>query len=135
MGYWCPPQSSKLLETCVPGLLGSIPRRSRQLNTIKGSSEFLTYIDQRALGLFLLGGAQMVPLCILVPLEFTQANHSSAIQNFTQTDHTHMIEKGTTSNNPLVVLFHAQNLRLSAIRTFQLYFCVEFYKFSFKSDI
>jgi hypothetical protein len=30
MGYWCPPQSSKLLETCVPGLVGSIPTQSRQ---------------------------------------------------------------------------------------------------------
>jgi hypothetical protein len=32
MGYWCPPQSSKLLETCVPGLVGSIPTQSRQLS-------------------------------------------------------------------------------------------------------
>ena len=46
MGYWCPPQSSKLPETCVPGLVGSIPTQSRQLNNTKGSSEFLIYIEQ-----------------------------------------------------------------------------------------
>lgn len=33
------PLTSKLFETCVPGLVGSIPMQSRQLNTIKGSSQ------------------------------------------------------------------------------------------------
>lgn len=59
------PLTSKLLETCVPGLVGSIPTQSRQTNHIKGSDEFLTNIDQRALGLFLMDGAQMVPLHFL----------------------------------------------------------------------
>jgi hypothetical protein len=42
MGYWCPPQSSKLLETCVPGLVGSIPTQSRQRSY---SRKGLTMID------------------------------------------------------------------------------------------
>ncbi|MEH7748516.1 hypothetical protein V7659_26395, partial [Neobacillus drentensis] len=61
--------TSKLLETCVPGLVGSIPTQSRQLNHIKGSKEFLSYIDQGALVFFY---DQVPKKChfIFVPLKF-----------------------------------------------------------------
>jgi hypothetical protein len=61
MGYWCPPQSSKLLETCVPGLVGSIPTQSRQPLHINGCGHSTYYEAILDYFLFLTSGAKLVP--------------------------------------------------------------------------
>ncbi len=61
----------KILEKQVPGLVGSIPTQSRQLNTVKGSSEFLSYIDQRELGLFSIEWCPNGAIHILVPFIYS----------------------------------------------------------------
>jgi hypothetical protein len=64
--YW---QGFTNIQNFLTGLVGSIPTQSRQSSYIKGSSEFLTYKDQRPLGLFLLSSAPKVPFFLLCLLQ------------------------------------------------------------------